>query len=370
MSNNVTELTGAALFNRFEQVLPDIDLKGCRLYLTEDQYGILSQITCQKECRYNSIHFCILTLQDANYFCVSDERNNIHGGVDINCSEENEYTEIDTVPVDIWTYCVNKMNLKVLPTVDNYQIMDIIPEDKLERQDIKYHQINEFFPKIFVYRIDKAIMVENNNYIHKSFLAFLISCDSLQYLNYNEIVNAKLKNLRNGFENEVSGYPFENLYRFITASQWRFSFLELYRCVERLYYVQEFCEVKGMLKNEFRLSALFNKMMDSRSREESKLTEIVTKSLSADLQPPDFITGKDDDGKKSRDVARYIYKIRNAIAHDQMVDGTIDFSESRWNDLIAYLISLINTVYPQYSTELNSLYGRTNEKYRLSVVPG
>ena len=189
-------------------------------------------------------------------------------------------------------------------------------------------KFKDFFPDITLYKIiAKFTQKEELSQIIGS---ILVNGDTYRLLPYTQNVIQKFKDI---FDNGSKNIPFENLLASYVASEFKFAYLDLYRCMERLqplyffsgFYKQLSLNNKSLLEfcEEFYNTTKLNPSLENS-------LEILLDSL-----PTKINTNKN------------LYKIRNQIVHlrPNQSNDLIPSGIQEWNELILNVLTIIQELY-------------------------
>ncbi|MFM8296427.1 MAG: hypothetical protein ACKN9E_18025 [Microcystaceae cyanobacterium] len=142
---------------------------------------------------------------------------------------------------------------------------------------------------------------------------------------------------------------YENLlYSFVSFS-WKHCFLDIYRCLERLFSIPKFKKIyntiieKKDLLNFQDFATLCEEEISLKLREEETLEKL--------LNGEEKITQRLE---RSESSYKFIYKLRNSIVHFRASQETIvpNDDDDRWNIIISVCLRLVLKLYAQYQAYL------------------
>jgi hypothetical protein len=166
------------------------------------------------------------------------------------------------------------------------------------------------------------------------------------------------------------GNPFissEGIYLALTATKWRYAYMEVFRLLESVLHVPWMLDLKSALESEVDVPTLYGSLRDKLAWKESKGDSIrrVFRSLNGqtDLEEMEASIGAFkgipfDSAEFCRSsVGSRIYKIRNQLVHpEDFTDGSkLDVSEDDFQKLTSYLAAVVGMVFsalPQGSLRL------------------
>ncbi len=214
--------------------------------------------------------------------------------------------------------------------------------------------LQPFFADMDVWRLNKNITISESLF-YSLYISYLCNTKIPFHLNFSENTINHIYEL---CENETAQLLGENLYMCLTSTHWKHSFLELYRCLENLFYfpyIRNLYNFYGKKVSINKISESFEKILGWHPKEEDALTYLIG-GLKSKGYFDDFIntiepiTESDKDIDKSRILARRIYKVRNKIAHWSKQSL---YDANTWDTIIKYTCELIDDIYYLYRYELS-----------------
>ena len=158
----------------------------------------------------------------------------------------------------------------------------------------------------------------------------------------------------------------ENLYYAMTSLHWRQRFIELYKCLEALFYLPWVMRLKtehGFTADGLAISNMLKSTVRWRQREKESIEELFTLADNTIVKYVDLkntISFKDIvfDKAESRVFGRRIYKIRNFLVHQEdFEDSTpLEISDDCWPVLVKYLVQIMENLYRIYALDANFSY--------------
>jgi hypothetical protein len=169
-----------------------------------------------------------------------------------------------------------------------------------------------------------------------------------------------------GILQEPSAVLKENVFLSLTATHYKHSFIELYRCIEVLYVLPRSINLKAKLAYSNPAYELARHCIDElgwRKREEDSLCRIlkdIDESVIAAsgiqkatfAEPGWLFDGTDSEKKSHEKLAVKIYRIRNQLVHQLLPDDEIDIADQDWNLLIKFTLDVIKDAYRVYKSDL------------------
>lgn len=232
-----------------------------------------------------------------------------------------------------------------------------------DEPDYKGHEIDEvvkWFEEISIYSIGTDSIFENcSSWYIASRLATAASAYRVQYL--PESLVGSFSEL-----NKTENVNPQNTYYAITSIHWRQSFLEIYRCLEAIFYLPWVVRLKtehNYTSDGLTLARQLRSTIGWRQREKDSIQELFT-LVDEDVVKPEALMATQPfrDIKKEeaqpKVLGRRIYKLRNILVHQEDYEDQepIEISEACWPVLIDYLISVVVNLYRKHSVDANFSY--------------
>ena len=196
-------------------------------------------------------------------------------------------------------------------------------------------------------------------------ICYFIYCniDSLIHLDFQGMQYQFIDMLRP--ENKI---PKENIFLAYTATHWKHSFLELYRCIEGLYQLPRIMELKAALNLQISGYELVSHCFDKlgwRSKEEDAFCRLIKSNMSKTVMQGcsldsislfadvtlDWVTDDDYD-RSCKKVAKKVYKLRNSLVHHTEIENKMSLNNNEWVYLFTFLICLVKEAFQNYSFDL------------------
>ncbi|GFO55578.1 hypothetical protein GMSM_25850 [Geomonas sp. Red276] len=159
----------------------------------------------------------------------------------------------------------------------------------------------------------------------------------------------------------------ENIYLSLTSVHWKHCFLEIYRCIEAIYYLPWMVELKQNSKspcNAVELAKICHNV-GWREREVDSITKlfsILPFSVIHDMELNGLSALSGiviaDDEESMRALGRRLYKIRNECVHQEDYEDLVktNTSISCWQNLTELLYKVVYYFYTKYSSEITYTY--------------
>lgn len=153
----------------------------------------------------------------------------------------------------------------------------------------------------------------------------------------------------------------ENIYTALTSLHWKYTFFEMYKCIEALFFLPFGLRAKTALKLNTALDAhLLISEVTKNFKEKEKdsiiaLFELIDQNIISSISNRNIKSFKELEASPTHiNIATRIYKIRNQLVHQaDYEDRTpLDLKNENWPALIELLIELISYLYSSHQLEI------------------
>jgi len=160
----------------------------------------------------------------------------------------------------------------------------------------------------------------------------------------------------------------QNVYTALTSIHWKYTFFELYKCIESLFFLPWGLLTKTGLQlksTAFDSHQLVTTIMSFKTKEKDsiiKLFGLLDNQIITDAQSSGVVSFKDltfdSSAEKSNSskeaIGRRIYKIRNTLVHQEDFEdrSPLNLDNENWPALIKYLCPIIVHLYTHFRHEL------------------
>ncbi len=222
---------------------------------------------------------------------------------------------------------------------------------------IDLSDIKNFFPEVKVYLVLDE--VPHKNFDAKNYLARLIGISIARNgANPIEFEDETIKEYELTFLDNNINIPFHLVLYSYLASHYKHCFLELYRCIEKLYPVAALKKLQESVGLQtlcsFELAGIIEDTISWRPNEESSLELLLSEADSRVIS--EFRKTQSEVGGQYKDskTSKFIYRIRNSNVHFRSALEELDFNDEQWNTLLRSMLKLIADLYDSNpSTEIN-----------------
>lgn len=259
----------------------------------------------------------------------------------------------NVVPVDtsvgLFMTVIIERSIQIKSSIDNLKIENeiIVPiENRENPQGYEFEKIIDYFPEFNVYRVIEPVKDYN---VMLDRLSIMMYCENKSLLRLNisdDILLCYCNVINQGFEN----INYDNLWRSISSNEWRYCFMELYRCLEILFNISRTFDLSDKIKSKHDLSSLFSFSWKELKDyyHEDKMIEFLFGQLSHPiLNMLKSITSIKD--------ASGFYFLRNSIVHGRrsIYNNNTITKDRDWQNLILFTICAIEELYNLYDKDLS-----------------
>lgn len=255
-----------------------------------------------------------------------------------------------------------------IPVKQSAKALEIVEEIFYEPDEniTKYHysQVSKFFEPIFVYRLqDECPFIES---INNTSTVNIVRLSGFYLIKHRQIISLRFEKetifiFERLFLEGAKNIPFDNLVFSLVSVYWRYSFLDVYRCIERLFSISFLEELHQDLRIDNSLSLLqfsakIEKYIGWRAEESKAINKLIDNSPQDAIdilqEVKSFIDSQQADTLPSK-PGEVIYKIRNSIVHLRPATESISIDNKHWNKLIRASLLIIEYWYHKYDDQLN-----------------
>jgi len=270
-----------------------------------------------------------------------------------------DYEEINA---GIFTALIYELKMGIKDNVDPYEIFNTIfyeiPKDTFK--GFAYDEISIFFEPLKIYEIKEdcpLIMLRNSDLAPEKYETFLFRLSLLLLAKSNSVNILQFNDKILEYFVQVclegnSKIPYENLlYSFLSFS-WKHCFLDIYRCIERLFVIvglKDFYEQLNSQNNSLDFNFFFEcfSNISWKPREEDALKMLLENhnEITEDLKHLK---------NNSKNDFKFIYDLRNSIVHCRASQEIIiaNDDDHQWNIIISVCLRLVLKLYAQYQAYL------------------
>ena len=324
----------------------DIDIKNypnTRVFVTREEYNSLRKDVLSKATfRYGRNQIAsIYEYNSINYLIVSNDYEN---------TSLQTLSPVDDIKEIGYIYIVEN-SISPLESATRQELEEnIFIEENIK--DIQWEQISKYFPGYSLFKINDVVPSNKDEtllYLKRLCIALVCETKEIQQLPYNQYTLSAFMDIANSTDNNI---PYDNVLRSLLSYHWKFCFIDLYRCQERLLLLAWVEEFKASMNSSLALADLHEKMKSRYNTEHHECDNI---RYLYDFLPQitlDILTTAETSSKK----ADYIYKLRNRIVHFQRTDEDIEsITDSDWNMIIRFVLKTIPFLYNRFNKHIIEL---------------
>ena len=266
---------------------------------------------------------------------------------------------------------VVSMNIKI--TASAYQIKNYVETEHIDVDGYDGHDLSAIaglFQRVRVFELSRDY--EASRDVHRIMgVIQTFDRDSLSL----PFSSSTLECFRDVFEEVGDVLPHHALLQGMLSLEPTDCYLQIYRCIEKLYFVPRVSRLIKEMKYKIEFSSIC-KMLDEhlswRPREEEALRTLLSTCSEASLSNVLIafgVVGIGDDlekngqedggeekenekklGKLAEKAAKCIYKLRNEIVHYGMSTRPVQKSSEEWSSIYSSLLAISRELYDQYSS--------------------
>jgi len=254
----------------------------------------------------------------------------------------------------IVTALLSELKISLNQKASPYKIADDIFYESKEKI-IKYNfsVIAKFYEPFSVYQIQKNspfISQDDINFLRLSGF-YTLKTSRPVALNFSTETRAQFEKI---FFEGSTNIPYENLLLSLVSVSWKYSFLEIYRCIERLFSIsflenlhQRF-RIPDSLRN---FSSELESYIGWKPKEKEAINNLVNNSPQGASELLREIKKFIHDTEEG-ECGDLIYKIRNSIVHFRLATQSIDLDDKHWDMLIRASLYIVEHWYNHYHEHL------------------
>lgn len=324
----------------------DLDFyKSIRIYVTNNEFdALVSDIVHLKSVNFGYYYVASLYSYQGYIYLILPS-----------CFEGNDREGLGgcDVPNEIWLYHI--VHNRIMPlekACEDDLLMNVFTENNVK--DIPFETVIDYFPKLTAYHVDDIVLTDTplfDYYLRQLCLEMLCKSSSSLFLPFEEDTLKSYLGIANAIDVNI---PIDNVLRSIISYSWKFCFIDLYRCHERLFMLAWVDEFKSSMQSTLGLQELYENMKRVYSTEHHEDKNIASLYNSLPDEILNIQRGKEEENATS--IAKSIYRLRNTIVRYQKSDDKIDsMSDSEWNKIIQFLLMSIPYLYSHLAKHIEEL---------------
>lgn len=154
----------------------------------------------------------------------------------------------------------------------------------------------------------------------------------------------------------ASKIPYENLLNSLTTVHWQYAFLDIYRCIERLFPIHALEQVhsqSGATVSLFDFAIKIEELIGWKPKEDDVINKLFDdRGLLSKVETLLRDVKKHLDGDETGELGKRFYKIRNSIVHYRPATSMLNLDNEHWNKLIEAALLIVDYWYKKYDTKL------------------
>ncbi|XZN99977.1 MAG: hypothetical protein ACM65L_15675 [Microcoleus sp.] len=269
---------------------------------------------------------------------------------------DNTVIELVELNAGIVTALLFELKISLNQKASPYDIAEIFYESEEEIIPYDFSVIANFYEPFSVYQIqeDSPFFEKDDQDLIRLSGFYALKNSQLIALNFYQETREQFEKI---FFEGSTNIPYENLLLSLVSVSWKYSFLEIYRCIERLFsisFLESFHKSlsipDSLRKFSYDLETIgwkpkeneaINKLIDDSPEEASELLREIKKII---------------DGTEEGKCGDLIYKIRNSIVHFRLETPSITLhdklDDKHWDMLIRASLYIVEHWYNHYHEHL------------------
>jgi len=285
--------------------------------------------------------FAIIEFQTSLYFVAT--------GLE---DPDNLPTGVNYFPLNsgLFTAIITELELPIKTDITNLQIEQrILSQSKV---DPLYagHDMNDllsFFPNLYISELTNQYIGDSNNLsqlicsylsINKKFISLPFSEKSLNEINNLVLLNSKILN-------------YDSIIQSLLSSHFKFSFLDMYRCIEMLYqivFVDDTYQKLSLTINRTDFLLAIDNKLKWRPNERNSLMKIFKET--PELYKVELYKAIKLIDKQISNQSDWLYDLRCSIVHLKSAQRNFNLKHQDWDNLILGLGQMSSYWYQKYQT--------------------
>ncbi|MEP0854422.1 hypothetical protein [Trichocoleus sp. DQ-U1] len=266
----------------------------------------------------------------------------------------DELLQIIELNAGIFTALVSELKVIVNQNASPYDIAnEIFYESEQEKIKYGFSQVAKFFEPIYVYQIQDNSPFINQDDIDIISLSGFYAIKNRQIISLN-FSGSTLSRFEKLFIEGSKNIPCENLLLSLVSVSWKYTFLDIYRCIERLFCISALEDFHKNLKigdSLLKFSADIENYIGWRPKENESLNKLIENSPEEAIHL--FREVKVSiDGQEEGKYGELIYRVRNSIVHFRPANEGIKLDDENWDKLINSSLLVIDYWYNKYDKQL------------------
>lgn len=353
-----------ALAEKCSSFASKAELEAYEIFVSEDDYGLIEDNKIQRCSLFQpsfSAKFALYELAGQYYL--------VESGMPELSSKTGRgigYMGIDNEDYEaLYFLFVSQAGLAVKETVRADEIFNAVFTEDNKTDRIRREIVEPFFPEVYIYKLDGVKIVlttPTDEYCLKQLtLKYICAVFGENQFTPVKISKDAIALYDKLAENTDHLIPIDNLVQSILAYRWNFVFLDLYRCIERLYVIGWVLDYTTTFGSSLGKEDIHKKLLDRAvAHHEDEIIKYLFTLLDAGI-----LAGLDSIRDKTEHSV-FIYDLRNSIVHYQTND--VKHSDEEWNIISVFLLKAIDKLYTVLATDIILLGKKEFKKDKAVVV--
>jgi hypothetical protein len=261
-------------------------------------------------------------------------------------------TGITYYPINsgLFTAIVIELELPVKSSVTNLYLEENILSQNNSDPLYKGHEMVDLlsiYPNIFVGEITAQFIGDNSN-IHQIACSYLANNKKFITLPYSEYTLDKLNELVL-LNSKILSY--DSIFQSLLSSQFKFSFLDLYRCLEMLYqiiYIDDTYRKLALTIDKTDFLVAIDDKLNWRPNERNALKKLFAETPEQYRKEVESAIKKISN--KKNEFSDWLYDLRCSIVHLKSTHKNFELKPQEWDKLILGIGHLTTYWYQKYQT--------------------
>ncbi len=265
------------------------------------------------------------------------------------------YTSLEDIGF-VFAHFLYLIKEQKIPCNRNVTTESFLEEYLFTGDDVSIEQLHEFLPKCYgifnSYLIKEQLPTQRQErqlFIIKILYEHVIQDGSQRVLHFG---NDTLVAYNNVLNNACKHIPIEDVFLSLLEKKYKFCYLDLFRCIERLFIVSMTHEFANTLNSSINKEqiASFVKKYAGNGHQECQIHYLFT------LLPVSITDVASSAFTGNVNVSKLFYETRNNIVHYQLSESSHEnYSEDQWDSLIRFCLLAINFLYTEFDSYLNEI---------------
>lgn len=153
-----------------------------------------------------------------------------------------------------------------------------------------------------------------------------------------------------------STLPFNNLLLSLVSFHWKYSFLDIYRCIEYLFpiiMVSDLIDKLNIEKNIIEFLNILESEIGWKVKEDVSIKKLFEENIDEEIVSNLKKIKLEVQGNDEGEMSNFFYGIRNSIVHFRLKGKSFATSNDTWDNLIKTSLEILYKLYFTYEEQLN-----------------